>query len=88
MNYSKNEEIAYSELDGEVCIFNPISGLYFKLNDTASFIWTSLEKKTSLDSIMSKVKDEFNGDYELIENEVIEFLESCVKNGLLIKSND
>ena len=88
MIYSKNEEIASSELDGEVCIFDPNSGMYFNLNDTASFIWKSIEKNTSLESIISKVKDEFNGDYELIEKEVIEFLKSSVQKGLLIKSND
>ena len=88
MIYSKNEEIASSELDGEVCIFDPNSGMYFNLNDTASFIWQLIEKRTSLESIMSEVKDKFDGDYELIEKEVIEFLKSSVKKGLLITSND
>ena len=87
MIYSKNEDIASSVLDGEVCIFDPNSGMYFNLNDTASFIWELIEKEASLEYIISKVKDEFDGDYELIEKEILEFLKNSVKEGLLIKSN-
>ena len=88
MNYSRNNDIADSELDGEICIFDPNNGEYFNLNNTASFIWKLIDKNTSEDYIISKTINEFFGKKLSIEEEVIDFLKDAVNKGILISSND
>ena len=38
MILTKSKNIADSELDGEICIFDSHSGEYYNLNSTASFV--------------------------------------------------
>ena len=88
MNYSRNNDIADSELDGEICIFDPNNGEYFNLNNTATFIWKLIDKNTPEDYIVSKTINEFLGKELSIKEEILGFLKDAVNKGILISSND
>ncbi len=83
MLLTKSQNIADSELDGEICIFDSNSGEYFNLNKSASFIWKLLDKYHSEEQIISYVLDSFESDSADIRKEVIDFLKNGKKLGLI-----
>ena len=56
MLFQQNKDIYSSEIDSEVCLFNPKTAEYLSLNETASFLWELLEKKVNLKMEMSSLK--------------------------------
>ena len=44
MKISRNLDIISSELDGEVCVFDPEKALYYNFNETAGIFWKFIEK--------------------------------------------
>ena len=84
----KSKNIADSELDGEICIFDSNSGEYFNLNSTASFVWKLIDQCNSEDQLIEKVKDCYESDYSDIRKEVEEFLLKSKQLGLINSSCD
>ena len=83
MTITKNKNIADSELDGEICIFDPHSGEYYNLNRTASYVWKLIDKYNSKDQLIEKVIDSFDSNSADIRKEVEEFLTASKKLGLI-----
>ena len=40
----RNPEVCAAELDGEICLFEPVKAEYLNLNSTGSAIWNLLEE--------------------------------------------
>ena len=87
MFYSKSEEIAYSRLDGEICIFHPELGEYLNLNSTGSFIWELIDKGQDESYLIEMAYKSFKGDKDSIKKDVIEFLNKGCELKILNTSN-
>ena len=87
MIYSRSNKSIGAELDGEICIFDAISGEYLNLNSTASFIWKLLETEKTEDYIISKVSESFDFDKDILVEHVKQFLLEAVSFGILKSSN-
>ena len=74
----RNNQVVFTELDEEVCLFNPEKGEYLNLNQTGSRIWNLLDKPTPIDQIIELLKKEFEGNTKNIESTT----ESFIQDGL------
>ena len=88
MYYSRSKNIAFSKLDGEICIFHSESGEYFNLNCTGSFIWDLIVEKIEEDDLMKSILDSYQGNINSIRNEVNEFLKKGLDLEILDASNE
>lgn len=52
-------------------------------NDVAGFIWKHVEECETPDDMVRKVLEAFDGDPDIIEKEVLEFLETLKKVGMI-----
>ena len=77
------EQVA-AEMDGEVVMMNTDTGMYFALNEVASFIWDRLAEPLSLQRICDFVLAEFDVTPETCESDTRKFVESMVRDGLLL----
>ena len=53
MLISRNPEVCAEELDGEICLFEPVKAEYLNLNATGSAIWNLLEEPATLDLLLT-----------------------------------
>lgn len=79
MIFKKNPSIVYSELDSEVCLFNPNRGLYLNLNSTGSIIWNLLEKYSTFKEICGELEKIFETNDTNYLEELRNFLEESQK---------
>ncbi len=52
-------------------------------NEVAGFIWKHVEECATPDDMVRKVLDAFDGEPDIIEKEVLEFLETLKKVGMI-----
>nr|WP_296265112.1 PqqD family protein [uncultured Merdimonas sp.] len=52
-------------------------------NEVAGFIWKNVEECETPDDMVKKVMDAYEGDPETIKKEVLEFLETLRKVGMI-----
>ncbi len=52
-------------------------------NEVAGFIWKHVEECETPDDMVKKVLDAFDGEPDIIEKEVLEFLETLKKVGMI-----
>ena len=88
MILKKNPSVIYSNLDSEVCLFNPNSGEYLNLNSTGSLIWDLLDKFSSFNSISKKLLEIFDTKEETIIYEFKNFINDSEKLGIIIVEED
>lgn len=88
MIYRRSEKVAFSTLDGEVCIFHSESGEYLNLNSTGSLIWDLLGEINNEDDLIKAVTAEYVGNKNSIRNEVLEFLKKALDLNILQASNE
>ena len=62
----RNNNVVFTELDNEVCLFNPEKGEYLNLNQTGSRIWNLLDKPTLIERIIEVLFEEYDGTNENI----------------------
>ena len=85
---TKNDEkIAYRIIDDEVIVVNLEKSTFHTLNSVGAYIWQKLDGKTSVQMIIQDLSDEFDVDSETAEKDTIEFINSMLKEDLLIKSS-
>ena len=65
--FERNNKIVFTELDNEVCLFNPEKGEYLNLNQTGSRIWNLLDKPIQIEKIIEILLTEYDGDKKNIE---------------------
>ena len=87
MNYIQNKEVFAADLDKEVCIFNPDNGEYINLNKTGTEIWHLIKENKSVDTLLKYLYKKYEGENDLIKNDLIEFLSKGTKNGFISTSN-
>ncbi|MCI5950688.1 MAG: PqqD family protein, partial [Anaerostipes sp.] len=87
--YQANPGFVLREIAGEYILISiagntEVTGNIMMLNDTGCFIWKLLEKPKSFEEIILAVKDCYNDD-NLIESDIKEFIQSMLKNKLIIE---
>ena len=74
----RNDKVVFTELEDEVCLFNPEKGEYLNLNKTGSRIWNLLDKPILIEHILEVLFEEYDSTNENIDLST----ELFIKDGL------
>ena len=83
MLISRNPEVCAAELDGEICLFEPVRAEYLNLNNTGSAIWNLLESPTTLDYLLAELQERYAVDSTTCRLETEAFIREALKRGML-----
>ncbi|MEZ4320183.1 MAG: PqqD family protein [Myxococcota bacterium] len=83
LQYRISPAVASTELDGEVTILDPRSGLYFGLEDVGGEVWRLLARPHTVRGICAALMDRFEVGPEECESDVVELLQELVDRGLV-----
>ena len=84
-SYKIPENITFESIDNKIYILNIENGEYFKLSDSASLIWSEIEKGTSSKDIKTNIELGFDETDE-IGKDIDETLKNFIQLGF-IKEN-
>ena len=73
-------------VDNDIVILNMAKNNYISLDQIGRRLWDILETPQAVSSICEKLMDEFEGEREQIEIDVLVFLNELESEGLVIKS--
>jgi hypothetical protein len=81
--YLQNPSVCAAELDGEICLFNPLTATYLNLNGSASAIWNLIADKASEEEIIRALLDAYDVEEALCRSETRDFLNEAVGKGMV-----
>ena len=82
MKYKISKDIAFSELEGEICLFHPTSSEYLSLNQVGSYIWSLLQDGISKDEIIHNLLNKFDVSEEVCKMHTDQFLNEGKRLGI------
>ncbi len=83
-NPKAHSRIVFREEGEEALLFDPDTGKVKVLNETGKFIWNNLDGKTSTDSLVKKIQDNFDiADEKQIKEDLEKFLNDLKKENFL-----
>ena len=85
MLIARNPEVCSAELDGEICLFEPVKAEYLNLNATGSAIWNLLEEPSSLDELLAELQNLFFVDADTCRKETEFFISEAIKLRMLVE---
>jgi hypothetical protein len=84
--FSAGDQAVFTQVkDGEAVILDSETAYYFGLNDTAAFLWQTLQSHTPAVSeaeLVAALVGEFDVDAEVAERGVRDFLAHVIRYGL------
>lgn len=75
---------AACELDGGAAVLDLSTGVYFKLNSTASYFYSILEQPISLSVAIQKMTDHFDVDELVLESDIRLLADDLLNKGLIV----
>jgi len=87
--YEPSENIVAREISGEIILVPLISGIgdsddeLFTLNETGKAIWKKLDGQSTLGDVIQSLLENFNADPEMLEADVVGFVDQMAKLGIL-----
>ncbi|HEX2914866.1 MAG TPA: PqqD family protein [Chloroflexia bacterium] len=83
MKLSIPEDVLIQDLDGELVLLNLENEQYYGLDEVGSAMWTALTKSESVEAACQSLEAAYEVEPERLEQDLHEFVEQLVKNGLL-----
>lgn len=83
----RNQDIIFSDMDGETVLMSIEHGSYFGLDAMATRIWDLLEDKTSIETICSKLCAEYAVSEETCLTETLAVLEKMLEYHVIMTSD-
>ena len=80
-----SSDLCAAELDGEICLFEPVHAEYLNLNSTGSAIWNLLEQPTDLDHLVEALQSRYDVDLDTCRRETDAFLSEALRRGMLLE---
>ncbi len=80
---TSNKRSAACDLDGEMIILQPDSGVYFGLNTVGASIWNFIQAEHSVEELVLHMAHEYNVSRSVCEPEIISLLRDMVTHGLV-----
>ncbi len=87
------KNLVVREIAGETLLV-PISGQLadleriFTLNDVGKFIWTQLDGNTNIETVLSRITEEFAVDRETAQTDLYELISDFMSAGLVKQVSD
>ena len=77
------DRVVAAELDDEVVLLDVSSGLYYGLDEVGSRIWTLLNEALDLETIVSRLADEYEAAPDELQSDVVAFVDALAARGLV-----
>ena len=87
MLIARNPEVCAAELDGEICLFEPVKAEYLNLNSTGSAIWNLLEEPSELDHLIAVLQSRYDVDLDTCRQQTEAFVGEAFKRGMLLEKS-
>ncbi|MGM0652836.1 MAG: PqqD family protein [Bacillota bacterium] len=79
----RNEDIVWRNLEGEAVLLNPHSGKYYGLNEVGCSFWEKVDGKSSLESIVELLLEEYDVDRGTLEQDLEELVQELEKREII-----
>ena len=83
MLIARNPEVCAAELDGEICLFEPVKAEYLNLNETGSAIWNLLEEPKEIEYLLTELQKLYTIDETTCREDIEIFINRAIKRGML-----
>ena len=83
MLIARNPEVCAAELDGEICLFEPVKAEYLNLNETGSAIWNLLEEPKEIEYLLTELQKLYTIDETTCREDIEIFINLAIKRGML-----
>jgi hypothetical protein len=77
------DRVVAAELDDESVLLDVSSGLYYGLDEVGSRIWTLLNEALDLETIVSRLADEYEAAPDELRRDVVAFVDALAGRGLV-----
>lgn len=77
------QQVAAKVMDGEAILINLATGTYYSMPGTGGFIWSLIERKLSLNDIVSALTMKYEADRQQLEVDVVRLCQELSDEGLL-----
>lgn len=78
-----DEEIAARVIDGEAIIINLATGSYYSMTDAGGLIWTSIERRCSVDEIAAEVCATYDVSLERARADLLDLSAELIRCGVV-----
>lgn len=82
MLIARNPEVCAAELDGEICLFEPVKAEYLNLNATGSAIWNLLEEPADVNQLIASLQGRYAVDPDTCRQDTETFIGEALKRGM------
>ena len=80
----RRNDIMTADMNGSAVTMDIATGKYYNLGETGGAIWNLLDQEKTVEELIVALTAEYNISKEQCAKEMIPFLESLIKKGLLI----
>jgi len=80
---SHGEDQVFTIVEGEAVLMRIENGMYYKLDDIGTRIWSLIETPISLGALCDQLVNEYNVERDACEKDVIFMLERLLKQELI-----
>ena len=85
-----SDDIVAREIEGELIIIPLVAGIgdledeLFTLNETGKAIWKQIDGRTSLETIVTHLADEYAADQDVIRHDVLGLVTELTRRRMLV----
>jgi hypothetical protein len=79
-----SQDVLVAHLAGEAVLLNLSDKRYYRLNETAAFIWKGLERGEKRDQLLASIVSEYDIDAETASKQLDAVLSDLTDKGLLL----
>jgi len=77
-----SQTVFSQDIEGEMVLLDMHSEHYFGLDEVGTSIWYAMEETERLDEMLELLLVQYEVDKDILQKDVIAFMETLVKNGL------
>ena len=86
--FKQHHQAVYTELDGEVALFQSKTCEYLVLNETGSTIWNALKTQPTLPELCKNLEEEYEVTPDECKSSVEAWLESALEKKVITEIDD
>ena len=93
VTYRANPEFLMREI-GDECVLVPVgqAGVFensmLSLNATCGYLWKMFQTPCTVDQVIAKAKEDFDGPADMIERDIKNFVKEYLKYNLLVEEKN
>jgi hypothetical protein len=80
---TSNKRAAACDVDGEMVILQPDSGVYFGLNKVGASIWNYIQEECSVEDLIAHMTTEYSVSRSVCEPQILSLLQDMISHELV-----